>query len=115
MSKANTFETEHLTDPSYYILLSLLNPRHGYAIMKYVEELTQGEVIIGPSTLYTLLKKMTQGGFIKHIGEESDRKKQYIVTRKGFLLVENEVMRRVTMARHGVDVLNEEAQNYYEE
>lgn len=115
MSKANTFETEQLTDPAYYILLSLLKPKHGYAIMRYVEELTEGQVIIGPATLYTLLKKMTQGGFINHIGEESDRKKQYIVTQKGLLLIENEVMRRVTMAKHGVNVLNEEAQNHYEE
>lgn len=51
MSKANTFETEQLTDPAYYILLSLLKAKHGYAIMKYVEDITEGQVIIGPATL----------------------------------------------------------------
>ena len=115
MSKANTFKTEQLTDPAYYILLSLLKAKHGYAIMKYVEDITEGQVIIGPATLYTLLKKMAQWGFIKHTGEESDRKKQYIITKKGFELIENEVMRRVNMAKHGVNVLNEEAQSDYEE
>ena len=75
----------------------------------------KGKVNLTLSTLYTLLKKMAQGGFIKHTGEESDRKKQYIITKKGFKLIENEVMRRVNMAKHGVNVLNEEAQSDYEE
>ena len=40
MSKNNTAESEELTDAMYYILLALMKERHGYAIMKYVEELT---------------------------------------------------------------------------
>lgn len=54
--KNNALESEQLTDPMYYILLSLLEERHGYAIMKFIEELTNGEVSMGPGTLYTLLK-----------------------------------------------------------
>ena len=56
MSKNNLSEYQ-LTDSGYYILLALLNPNHGYGIMKYVEEITAGEFIIGPATLYTTLKK----------------------------------------------------------
>ena len=33
-----------LTEPQYYILLSLLKPIHGYGIMQEVENLTHGEV-----------------------------------------------------------------------
>ena len=47
MSKNNTAESEELTDAMYYILLALMKERHGYAVMKYVEELTQGRVVIG--------------------------------------------------------------------
>ena len=29
---------------------------HGYGVTKYIEELTDGEMVIGPATLYTMLK-----------------------------------------------------------
>ena len=44
-----------LTEPMYYILLSLLRDNHGYGIMQMVEELTEGRVAIGAGTLYSLL------------------------------------------------------------
>lgn len=52
-----SIEQNQLTDSGYYISLSLLEPKHGYGIMKYVEGLTEREFIIGPATLYTTLKK----------------------------------------------------------
>ena len=33
-----------LTEATYYILLSLVKPLHGYGIMQMVEEMTNGEV-----------------------------------------------------------------------
>ncbi len=33
-----------LTEATYYILLSLVKPMHGYGIMQMVEEMTNGEV-----------------------------------------------------------------------
>ena len=33
-----------LTEATYYILLSLVKPMHGYGIMQLVEEMTNGEV-----------------------------------------------------------------------
>ena len=41
-----------LTEPVYYILLSLLTPMHGYGIMQNVKKLTNGRVNIGAGTLY---------------------------------------------------------------
>lgn len=41
-----------LTEATYYILLSLVKPMHGYGIMQMVEEMTNGEVKLGPE-LYT--------------------------------------------------------------
>ncbi len=41
-----------LTEPTFYILLSLHKPTHGYAIMQDVRELTGGRVNIGAGTLY---------------------------------------------------------------
>ncbi|MCL6604787.1 MAG: PadR family transcriptional regulator [Paenibacillus sp.] len=99
--------TEQLTDSAYYILLSLLVPRHGYAIMKYVEELTEGEVVIGPATLYTLIKKMVTADYITAGDVEDDRRKPYCVTEKGKQIIDNEIERRSRMARQGMDAIQQ--------
>lgn len=95
-----------LTDSSYYILLALLEPKHGYGIMKYVEELTNGEFIIGPATLYTTLKKMQKTEFIVPVGESEDRKKIYKLTYLGKNVILDEIERRVRMAEQGKYVLS---------
>ena len=53
-----------LTQPMYYVLLSLREQRHGYEIMQYVEWLTKGRVKIGPGTLYSLLSKFEEDEWI---------------------------------------------------
>lgn len=100
MSKNNVSEYQ-LTDSSYYILLSLLNPNHGYGIMKYVEEITEGEFIIGPATLYTTLKKMQKNELINLQGEGEERKKIYELTNLGREVIYEEVQRRIRMAKQG--------------
>lgn len=107
MSKSNTFETEQLTDAAYYILLSLITKRHGYVIMQYIDQLTDGLISIGPATLYTLLKKMNISGFIEQVDDLKDRKKQYQITNDGFSMLKNEIKRREKMAAHGLQILAE--------
>lgn len=43
--------TQALTEAVYYILLVLLEPKHGYGIMQEVEELSKGRIKwqLGPS------------------------------------------------------------------
>ncbi|MEG1256845.1 PadR family transcriptional regulator [Clostridium sp.] len=99
-------EENQLTDSGYYILLALLEPKHGYGIMKYLEELTAGEFLIGPATLYTTLKKMQKKEFIMPVGEAEDRKKIYKLTEAGEKVILNEIQRRIRMAKQGEYVLN---------
>lgn len=106
MSKSNTFESEQLTDAAYYILLALVVPRHGYAIMQYIDQLTEGMITIGPATLYTLLKKMSEAGYIDPLSGDG-RKKQYCIAPKGVTLLKNEIRRRQQMAAHGAAVLEQ--------
>ena len=47
-----------LSQATYYILLSLREVRHGYAIMQDVEEISHGDVTMGPGTLYGALSKL---------------------------------------------------------
>lgn len=101
MARSHSQQSEQLTDSAYYILLALLSPKHGYAIMKYIEELTEGEVKIGPATLYTLIKKMQENDYIVLNEDEDERRKTYHVTEKAKALIAGEIERRKRMAQHG--------------
>ena len=60
-----------LTPAVFHILLALSNgERHGYGIMKQVESDSQGNVSMGPGTLYGSLKRMLDSGLVK----ESDKR-----------------------------------------
>ena len=83
-----------LTQATYYILLSLTQPLHGYGIMQRVESMSEGEVKLGPGTLYGALSKLEKQGLIKKEGETGDnRRKQYILTNEGWAVVEIEFKR----------------------
>lgn len=99
MSKNKMADTEVLMDSAYYILMSLLEPRHGYLIMQYVQEISDGEFVIGPATLYTMIKKLLKEGWIELI-DELDRKKVYKITSEGKKMWLADVERRKKMVEH---------------
>lgn len=53
-----------MTETAFYILLSLSEPRHGYAITKFVSDLTEGRIKLGSGTIYGTLTKMQKEGLI---------------------------------------------------
>ena len=57
-----------LTEVTFFILLSLYTPRHGYAIMQFVEEKTQGRLALGAGTLYGALTSLQKKGWIAPFG-----------------------------------------------
>ena len=57
-------ETAALTEATYYILLSLWTPQHGYGIMQRAEELSEGRVRLAAGTLYGALSQLTTKGWI---------------------------------------------------
>lgn len=81
-----------LTQPMYYILLSLKEKRHGYEIMKYIETLTNGRVKVGPGTLYSLLSRFEEDGIIDMVSNE-DNKKTYLITTTGKEVLNEEIER----------------------
>lgn len=107
MSKNNTLESEQLTDAMYYILLSLVEERHGYAIMKFIEETTRGHVTMGPGTLYTLLKKLHQAGWIEQTSGAEERQKTYKINSTGMSILKKEFERRCFMVEEGRRILKE--------
>ncbi len=81
-----------LTQPMYYILLSLKEKRHGYEIMQYVEWLTQGRVKVGPGTLYSLLSRFEDDKYIEMLSDD-DNKKIYLITKLGEERLDREIER----------------------
>ena len=77
-------ETTPMTEAMYYILLSLEQPVHGYGMMQRIRELSHDRVKMGPGTLYGVLTRMRQDGWIEQIEAEVDaRRKTYILTECG--------------------------------
>lgn len=73
-----------LSQATYYILLSLRETRHGYAIMQDVESLSIGKVTIGPGTLYGALGKLEKQAIITRTDlDTKERRKYYKLTPLG--------------------------------
>ena len=75
-------EFETLTPQMFYILVVLYVPRHGYEIMNEIARITNNEIKVGAGTLYTLLSRFQNDGYIKLV-DEVDRKKIYQITQIG--------------------------------
>ena len=71
-----------MTETSFYILLCLREPNHGYGIVQKVKEITDGEIVLTPGTMYGSLSKMEKDGLIKFVREE-DKRKIYQITELG--------------------------------
>ncbi len=94
-----------LTEATYYIMLSLIEPLHGYAVMQNVEQISQGTVKVGPGTLYGVFTALEQSGLIVKVKEE-DRRKSYTLTLKGKKVLLDQIKRMEIMTRNGSAVIN---------
>src|SRR5512139_4020715 len=98
-----------MTPAMFNILLALADgEKHGYAIMSEVEANTQGEVKMGPGTLYGSIKRMIAAGLIEESGDRPDpsmddqRRRYYRLTGAGTRVLKAEaerLARQVALAR----------------
>jgi DNA-binding PadR family transcriptional regulator len=85
-----------LTEPVLLILLGLAdNPRHGYALMKEIESLSNGRVRLSTGTLYGALRRLLQDGWIARFEQaDTSRDKQaYRLTPAGRSQLHHELER----------------------
>ena len=82
-----------LTEVTFFILLSLYEPKHGYAIMQFIDEKTGGRLILGAGSLYGAINTLTEKGWIEPYGDSDGRKKEYVITEKGRQIAEKELQR----------------------
>ncbi|MDQ3789232.1 MAG: PadR family transcriptional regulator [Actinomycetota bacterium] len=78
-----------LTPAGYQVLLALASgTTHGYAIMRFVDEATGGEVRLGPGTLYRTIARLAADGLVEETSRDTDgatdaRRRDYRLTRLG--------------------------------
>lgn len=93
-----------MTETTYYTLLAVTKPRHGYAIMQFVNELTEGRIRLGTGTLYTMTGRLQEDGLISIVSQESG-KKTYGITEAGRELLLLETERLKYQLKNGLEIL----------
>jgi DNA-binding PadR family transcriptional regulator len=81
-----------MTETGFYILLCLREPNHGYGIVQMVKEMTEGDIVLAPGTMYGSLSKMEKDGLIKFVNEE-EKRKIYTITELGTEVLQLELKR----------------------
>jgi len=98
-----------LPSSSFHVLLVLAEgEKHGYAIMREVERISDGVVRMGPGTLYGTIKRLLENGLIDEAEERPDpelddeRRRYYRITGLGQQVVTAEVHRLSMMIDRSV-------------
>jgi DNA-binding PadR family transcriptional regulator len=88
------------TRAEFHVLLALRHTsRHGYAIMQDVEELSEGQLRLGPGTLYTAIKRLLAAGLIAECDADNERRRCYRLTRKGKTVATEEAQQLSNLVR----------------
>jgi len=92
-----------LSESTFYILLALVEPLHGYGVMQKVETLSDGLVKIGPGTLYGAFTTLETEKLITKVSE-MDRRKTYSLTPKGKTVLSRQIERVEMMFKNGTQI-----------
>ncbi len=96
-----------MTEAMYYVLLALLEPQHGYALLSAVSDISGGRLAMGPGTLYGVLTRMQKEKLIV-LEEDDGRRKAYRLTDAGRVALQLELERLQAMVSDGARLLREE-------
>jgi DNA-binding PadR family transcriptional regulator len=88
-SQARPSSLLHLAKPTSYILLSLApGKKHGYAILKDVEALSDGRVRLSTSALYSALNRLLDQGLIERVPNDAEADAEPTLPYKAYVLSE---------------------------
>ena len=96
MAEENVNKHLPLTEATYYILLALVTPKHGYAVMQDAEEISQGTIRLAPGTLYGAFTSLENSNLISRVGNEG-RRKIYQITDLGIRVLLGQIQRMEIM------------------
>lgn len=93
MSRTSALAHGELTDAALHVMLALTRPRHGYAVMQFLTERSDGRLTLGPASLYTTLKKLRDAGFIEEL-DGDDARRVHRLTPRGRGVLMSDIDRR---------------------
>lgn len=96
-----------LTEVTFFILLSLYKPKHGYAIMQFIEEKTNGRLVLGAGTLYGAITSLEEKGWITLYGNTDGRRKEYLITNVGKDVCDKEISRLKELVKVAETIMEE--------
>ncbi len=107
MMETNPEKLLPLSTTIFHILLVLADrARHGYSIMKAIDEITNGQVKMGPGTFYGAIKRLLEANLIIESDERPDpeldeeRRRYYELTPFGQQVLKDEIVRRSQLIRY---------------
>ena len=101
-----------LSESTYYILLSLSIPMHGYGIMQNVKMLTNERLNLAPGTLYGAISSLLDKDLISPLPPDEDkRKKEYILTSTGQKALQSEIKRLEELYYNGLKMVKGDRHN----
>lgn len=106
MPRKDSIDVGELTDAAFYILSSVIEKKHGYLIMKTIEEFSNNEFTIGPASLYTTLKKLLAAELVELKHDKDDNKKVYKITNNGKYMLKKEIERKKQMVKFAQNFLD---------
>ncbi|MGY3748913.1 PadR family transcriptional regulator [Vagococcus acidifermentans] len=86
-----------LTETTFYILLVLTTPAHGYAIIQEIEKLSNGLVKVAAGTMYGAIENLLKLNWIEEIPSGEKRRRVYKITDIGeeILILEIERLKKL--------------------
>jgi DNA-binding PadR family transcriptional regulator len=98
--------TKEMREPTFLVLAALAGgKKHGYAIIRGVEELSNGEVELKAGTLYTMLDRLVFEDVIEAAGDEvvdGRLRRYYQLTGEGASLLAAESKRRMVVSKEAL-------------
>lgn len=107
MARSSGFESGELADTAVHVLLALVRPRHGYAVMRFLEQESGGAITLGPASLYTTLKKLVSADFITEL-DVDDSRRVYRLTPKGREVLNRNIEHRRRLLAMADHIMEEE-------
>ena len=88
-----------LTETTFYILLVLTTPAHGYAIIQEIDKLSDGTVKVAAGTMYGAIENLLKLNWIEEIPSREKRRRVYKITDVGEKILTLEIERQKSLIK----------------
>ncbi|TFJ45399.1 PadR family transcriptional regulator [Carnobacterium divergens] len=93
-----------LTETTFYILLVLTTPAHGYAIIQEIDRLSNGLVKVAAGTMYGAIENLLKLNWIEEIPSREKRRRVYKITDTGEKVLMLEIERLKSLVKLSSDL-----------